>query len=429
MVKNIFIVGLDAFNLAQLKMLRHAEDYHFHSLISYEDIKGGNRFPIGEFLAQAEYTLDNFQGRIDAIVGYWDFPVSTLLPILRRRYGLPGPTLEAVLKCEHKYWSRLLQKEVVPELVPPFTTVDPFRDDAVDRCGLYYPFWLKPVKAASSHLGFRIHNETEFRQNLAVIRQRIARLAEPFNTLLEMADIPPEIAAVNGYHCIAEGIISRGRQCTLEGYVHAGRVHVYGIVDSIREGKHRSCFGRYQYPSSLPRTVQSRMIAVTDQVLTHMGYDDSPFNIEFYWDAATDAVRLLEINTRISKSHCPLFKMVNGEYHHAVMINVALGLEPDFPHRQGKHRIAAKFMMRRYRDGRVMKVPSQEEIEKVRQRFPDTDVQLHVRPGMRLSDLPDQDSYSYEIAVIFMGAANQKELLERYRSALGMLPFDIKEDE
>jgi biotin carboxylase len=427
--KHIFVVGLDAFNLSQLQALRHAADYRFHSLIAYEEIKGGGTFPMREFLGQARRTLDAFPEPVAAIVGYWDFPVSTLLPIVRRQQRLSGPTLEAVLKCEHKYWSRVLQQEVVPEMVPPFAAVDPFRDDAVARCPLPYPFWLKPVKAASSHLGFCVRDADEFRHALAVIRAGIGRLAAPFNHILAQAELPPQIAAVDGHHCIAEGMISRGRQCTLEGYVHAGQVQVYGIVDSIREGKHRSCFARYQYPSSLPRAVQARMIDAIDRVLTHMGYDDAPFNAEFYWDAQHDAIRLLEINARISKSHCPLFKMVDGEYHHAVMIEVALGQQPDFPHRQGSYRVAAKFMLRRYRDATVRAVPSAADIARLKQRFPHSEVLLHVAPGTRLSQMHGQDSYSYEIAVLFMGADNQRQLLENYRTALTMLPFEMDEKE
>ena len=91
------------------------------------------------------------------------------------------------------------------------------------------------------------------------------------------------------------------------------------------------------------------------------------------------------------------------------MIDVALGNKPDFPHRQGRHKVAAKFMLRHYRDSVVTKAPSPQDIEKVQQRFPDSDIQLHVGPGLRLSDLKDQDSYSYEIAVLFMGASNQQD--------------------
>jgi hypothetical protein len=427
MIKNIFVVGLDKFNLTQMQALQRAEAYRFHALMTHKEAKGDTHFPVREILQEAEKILGAFPGSIDAIIGYWDFPVSTLLPILRQPYGLPGPSLEAVLKCEHKYWSRVLQREVVPELVPPFDAVDPFRGDAVEGCKLDYPFWLKPIKAASSHLGFHIHNEQEFRRCLAITRQRIGRFGDPFNDILGQARLPQEIAKIDGNYCIAEGIISKGRQCTLEGYVYQGEVHVYGIVDSFREGKHRSCFARYQYPSTLPRAVQSRMIAAIGKVLTHMGYDNAPFNAEFYWDRQTDAIPLLEINTRISKSHCPLFKMVDGEYHHAVNIELALGQRPNFPYRQGAFRTAAKFMLRRYRDGIVESVPGADAIERVKQRFPGTDISLHVKPGKRLSEMRDQDSYSYEIAVLFMGADNQRQLLENYSEAMSMLPFGIEE--
>ncbi|MDY6979497.1 MAG: D-alanine--D-alanine ligase [Pseudomonadota bacterium] len=429
MSSNIFVVGLDDFNLSQLRSLRHANEYQFHSLLSYQAIKRPVLKPIEHLLQQAYTKLDNFEGSIDAIVGYWDFPVSTILPILRRRYNLPGPDLEAVLKCEHKYWSRCLQIEVAPELVPEFQLVNPFDPNAEDAIELEFPFWLKPIKSASSYLGFKINNRKVLTESLAVIRDRIHRFAEPFNDILKQADIPSHIAPVDGNYCIAEGIISRGGQCTLEGYVQKGEVTVYGIVDSIRSGRHRSSFSRYQYPSNLPGHVKQCMIQAIEKVLLYFGYNDSPFNAEFYWSKKDNKLYLLEINTRISKSHCPLFKMVDGEYHHAVMIDVALGHTPGFPHREGRHRVAAKFMLRHFRDGYVKTVPTRSQIDQVKQCFPDTEIQLHIEPGMWLRDLPDQDSYSYEIATLFMGAKNQKQLLANYQAALNRLCFDIRETE
>lgn len=429
MGKNLFIVGLDSFHLNQLKALARAREYRFISLISYKDIKCGVRFPVREFLEQAPRLLADYPGRVDAIVGYWDFPVSTLLPILQKQQGLRGPSLEAVLMCEHKYWSRLKQQEIIPESIPAFEQVDPFDPEALRRCSLDYPFWLKPVKSVLSHLGFLIRDEREFETALARIRKGIARYAVPFNYILDRIEIPGEIKAVDGYRCIAESLISAGRQCTLEGYVQDGEVHVYGIIDSIREGEQQSSFSRYQYPSSMPQQVQQRMIVATQKLIKHLAYDAAPFNIEFYWDDRRDSISLLEINTRISKSHCPLFKMVDGEYHHEVMIDVALGLTPHFPYRQGRFATAAKFMVRCYRDGTVLSIPGPEEVERVRERFAGAEVQINVIPGMRLSKMRDQDSYSYEIAVLYMGADSHEELLANYCEALTMLPFHIVHDE
>ena len=68
-------------------------------------------------------------------------------------------------------------------------------------------------------------------------------------------------------------------------------------------------------------------------------------------------------------------------------------------------------------------------MERVRERFAGAEVQINVIPGMRLSKMRDQDSYSYEIAVLYMGADSHEELLANYCEALTMLPFNIVHDE
>src|SRR5690625_7266207 len=50
---------------------------------------------------------------------------------------------------------------------------------------------------------------------MARIRAQIGRIEKPFNRVLELADLPEEIAGVGGGHCIAESIIG-GRMCTQE---------------------------------------------------------------------------------------------------------------------------------------------------------------------------------------------------------------------
>ena len=424
-MKNIFVFGADEFNLAQMRSLEGAQQYRFHELFDHRDVKAGPEFPVEALYEGALEQLKNFPGPIDAIVGYWDFPVSTMLPLLRQPFGLPSPDFEAVLKCEHKYWSRLEQRRAIPEYVPDFCAVDPFLENPRQQITVDYPFWIKPVKAASSHLGFKVRNDTEFEHAIQAIRRNIYRFARPFNYLLRFADLPDEIAPIDGNHCIVEGIISRGRQCTLEGYVYNGEVCVYGAVDSIREGKHRSSFSRYQYPSSIPLRAQDKMIAVTERFLSYIAFDNGPFNIEFYWETGRDRIWLLEINTRISKSHCPLFRHVDGASHHQVMLDLALGRRPEFPHRKGPYRYAAKFMWRIYEDAMVKRVPTKAELQAIGRRFPSADIQLHIQEGMRLSELKDQDSYSYEIAVIFLGGDSQKELLGKYRVVQQILPLEL----
>ncbi|WP_018232975.1 ATP-grasp domain-containing protein [Thioalkalivibrio thiocyanodenitrificans] len=424
--KNIFVVGIDDFHLAQLRTLPGADDYVFHALFTHQELKCCDRFPVERLLDEGAEQLRRFPGRVDAVVGYWDFPVSTVLPILRREANLPGPTLEGVLKCEHKYWSRLEQARVVPGHIPAFCAVDPFAPEPLSRVTLDFPFWIKPVKAVLSYLGFRVDDAAAFRHAINRIREGIHRFGEPFNHVLGFASLPPEVAGVDGNHCIAESLISAGRQCTLEGYSFHGRVRIYGVVDSMREGAAGSSFSRYQYPSTLPEPVQARMADIAARVIRQIGYDDAPFNVEFYWEEDTDAIWLLEINTRISKSHAALFRMVDGCYHHQVMIHLGLGHEPVMPHREGPYACAAKFMVRRHEDARVVRTPTRAEIDAIEAENPGVVIQVDVTEGMRLSQLRYQDSYTFEVATVFVGARTAAELEHKYERVMARLPLEYE---
>src|SRR6056297_82244 len=424
--KQIFVVGLEDFNKKLLESVREADRYVFHGLLDHGEIVAAGSFDMERLLDKARRTLRNFSGSVDAIVGYWDFPTTLMMAILRREFGLRGPTLESVLKCEHKYWARLEQQKVVPDEVPDFAWFDPFDDESDTQLPLAFPFWLKPVKSHSSKFGYRIENRGQYEHALDQIRNGIHYFADPFNVILGYAELPDHIRSIDGSKCIAEEIISRGRQCTLEGFSFQGDVVVYGIVDSIR-GPNRSSFERYEYPSSLPGPVKERMCKSAQRVITAVGLDDSPFNIEFFYDQAGDRILLLEVNARISKSHSPLFDKVEGVPHKEVMIDVALGQRPNYPARQGQFRYAAKFMPRLYGDHEhehVASVPSESRIREIEAIFPGAEIQLHVQEGLKLADSRHRDAYSTELGSIFVGADSRPTLTRMYRSIMDEL--DLK---
>jgi hypothetical protein len=134
---------------------------------------------------------------------------------------------------------------------------------------------------------------------------------------------------------------------------------------------------------------------------------------------------LLEVNPRISQSHSAMFQMVDGASNHKIALDLALGRRPDFPHRQGEYGCAAKFHVRRFENARVTRVPTREDIERIQQRIPGTEIDVIVRDGMLLSDLIEQDSYSYDMAHVHIGARDQQELLAKYRRVLDLLPFEF----
>jgi len=417
--RNVFLIGLNDFHRAKLDTVSHAEEYRFHGLL--EEPHRNEDYDIPRYLAGAEAELSAFDGPIDAVVGYMDFPISTMLPILCQRFGLRSASLESVLKCEHKYWSRLQQYAAIPGHAPRAAAVNPFDDESIAAIPFAYPYWLKPVKSSGSQLGFRISDGPTLWRAIREIRAGIAKLAEPFNFVLDHADLPPEVQDADGYHCVAEEIIG-GRQCTLEGCVFEGEVLYHGIVDSIR-APNRVSFLRYEYPSRLPRAIQKEMMELGRRILGHVGFDNAGFNIEFFWDRPRDRIWLVEINTRVAQHHSDLFEKVDGVTNHEAPIQVALGRRPRMPRRQGPFRRAATFFLRRYSDARVEMVPDRDAIAAIERDIPGTVIHLQVQPGMRLSELFEQDSYSYALALIYIGANSERQLLQRYREVVDRLEF------
>ncbi len=427
MTRNVFVVGMNKMNAERLKRLRGVEDVTFHPLLTSEAVSDTQEFDIPAMLAEAEATLDAFDGSIDAIVGYIDFPVSTMLPILCKKYGTPQASLESLLKCEHKYWSRKVMAEVIPDHTPTFTAFDPFDDNAlshIGEAGLRFPFFVKPIKSSGSRLGFRIDSPEDFDYATAAFRAEIGQISEPFNYVLDQADLPDEIRAVEGHYCMAERVIG-GRQCTVEGYVQNGEVVPYGTIDSIRYPQVLSFF-YYLYPSTLPRRIQDQMNDITRKVMAHIGYDNAAFNVEYYWDEVQNTIWLLEINTRIAQSHCDLFEMVDGVSHQQVTVDLGLGQKPDMPKGEGPETVAGEFFYRVFfSDATIARAPSKAELEVAAEQVAGTRIVSYVKKGMKLSELPEQDAYSYAVASIWMGAGKQSKLLWNYEQVMKRLNYEF----
>ncbi|AJZ83324.1 MULTISPECIES: ATP-grasp domain-containing protein [Streptomyces] len=415
--KNIFVIGLDAANEPILEHGPGADRYRFHRLLTIEDLQSGE-VSVADLLAKAEGVLDAFEGSIDAIVGYWDFPVSTLIPILGERYGTRSTSLESVVKCEHKYWSRLEQQKVIDEC-PRFGPVDLEARDPQPPEGVRFPMWLKPALAYSSELAFSVKDEEQFRRAVGEIREGIGRVGKPFEAVLERLELPPEMEGVGGQVCLAEESLS-GVQVAVEGYVHDGEVTVYGVLDSIDYPDSPS-FLRHQYPSALPEPVIQRLHDVSRRVMRQIGMDGATFSIEYFYDAGTDEINLLEINPRHSQSHAELFAYVDGVSNHHCMLSLALGEDPALPYRAGPYRMAAKWYYRWFADGVVHDTPVDEEIERIEREIPGVRIDVVPGEGQRLSRMDQQDSYSFELAHIFTGGDSEEDLREKYDRCVAAL--------
>ena len=420
--EHVFVIGAEPFNMERLHQLPAAGRCEFHSALDLGDIRHIDQFDMEAIIDRTFHNIENASVPVDAVVAYYDFPASTLVPIVAQRFGLRGPTVRSVMKCENKFWSRIEQRKVAIDNVPQFQAFDPYDEEALAQLNLVYPFWVKPIKSFRSFLAFRINDARELNYAVEQMRGGLEKMCRPFQYLMERYRMPEFFTSMRE-SAIAESMLS-GSQCTLEGYVFEGEVIGYGVVDSVREGD-RSSFSRYEYPSTLPLDVQYRMIEIGRRVISQLDLDDSPFNIEFFYSQTDDHIYLLEINPRISQAHVDMFSKIHGYSHQQVMVDIALGRRPAPMERKGQYQVAANFMLRVFEDGVVTRVPTSENLQAVRDAFPGADFKIAVSEGQRLTDLEGQDSYSYELANIFLGGQTRAELLENYDRVLGMLGFEV----
>lgn len=420
---SVLVLGLDERNERMLTDACGDIGCTFRPLLSVEELVDAHQLPLRRLLGKATEEVQRLEGRVDAIVGYWDFPVSSMVPMLCERFGLRSAGLRSILACEHKYWSRLEQAKVIDEY-PSFGVVG--RDDREPPQHVGYPLWLKPVKGFSSELAFYVENQEEFREALQRIGAGIERVGAPFQFLLDQVDLPAEVEQAGGQACLAEAAVG-GQQLTVEGYSTENEIVIYGIIDSeTYEGT--PSFECYRYPSTIPEQVQQRLARISRRVIERIELRNVAFNIEYFWDPDSGAINLLEVNPRHSQAHAKLFEYVDGVPNHRVMVRLALGLEVDLRRGQGPYRTAATFFVRRFSDAVVRRAPTQREIDELRGAEGDCVVDVVAHEGDRLSDLPEQDSYSYAYATIHIGADSEEALRKRYERVLQALPFEFDDE-
>ena len=361
----------------------------------------------------AKYRTVRLAG-VTSAVGY---PGMSAASLVARELGLPGPPVEAVMLCDHKYYSRLHQREHVPDATPDFHLIDP-HDPTTMRDLLPFPSFLKPVKSCMSRNAFKVPSEQELRR-LVKTEMPPKRFVEPFNQMLR---------AYTGFSRDASGLLQetllRGAQVSLEGFVFEGHVSVLGIIDAIMFPG-TLAFKRFQYPSRLPGEVQERMIAIATRFFSGIAYNNAMFNMELFYDAVTDSIAIIEVNPKIASQFPGLFEKVDAYSTYRTLLEVATGQRPSTLHRKGRHRLAASCVLRTFEDQSVLATPSAAEIVSVGERFPGTRVQVCAAAGRSLSD-EVQDSCSFRYGLIELGASDEGELECKFEQCRSMLTFHFQ---
>jgi biotin carboxylase len=356
---------------------------------------------------------------IDAIVSTCDYPANIMRAAINERLQLLGPSLKSIFMHEHKYYSRLLQMQIVPHAVPFFTLIN--SQEIIRLKKIIFPQILKPVKSNFSKNTIVVYDTKEFFSIVPKIPLSSYYL-RPFNYFLKyFSDFE-----YDGGFILAENFI-QGYQTTVEGFVINGNVTILGVVDSVFFPNTIS-FKRFEYPSNLEHSVQERMMNIAKKVILASELNYSLFNVECIYNPKTDEVFIIEINPRLSSQFADLFDRVDGFNTYQIMIDLALGNVPKIQRNNGKFNVAASCVLRFFEDKHVVKIPSASNIKKIKELFPDVEIEIYAQPGKKLSH-EEQDAISFRYGLINMGAFDRQDLFNRFEICKALLDFRFKHDE
>ena len=366
-----------------------------------------------------EKLVKKYRGRIDGVISNNEHFGALIAAVVAQRLGLPGTDPAVIIAAQHKYYARCLQQKIVPDATPRFA-VFPYQMKSATEVGLPFPLYVKPVKATYSVLARRVDSFAQLQAHLRFKPLEtliLHKLVTPFNDL--MARFTP--FTIDAHHLIGEEIMT-GLQVNLDGFVHNGKITILGIVDEVMYPGTQA-FMRFEYPSRLPADVQERMRALAEKLFTGIDYGYGFFNVEFMYQPDTGRIQIIEINPRMASQIVNLYRRVDGYDPYELLINLALGVQPQITFGAGAFGAAASFVFRRFDGREVSRVPGQAQIESVHQRYPDARLMLYLKRGAGLArEMKWLGSYRY--AVLNLGGASAEDLHQRYDDICRELSFE-----
>ena len=338
--------------------------------------------------------------------------------LLAERMGWPGTPVNAILACQHKLYARQVLERVAPEANVRFQLLEAEYGAPIPE-GLTYPLFVKPVKAAFSVLAKRVesheelHRHTRFgRWELWVIR----RLVEPFERMARER-LGPSVPSA--HRMLLEEPV-QADQFNLDGWVFNSEVRAIGVVDAIMYPGTQA-FMRHEAPSCLPASVKARALDVARRFLLAVGFTHGLFNMEFFYDAASDRLTVIEFNPRMASQYSDLYQRVLGVDMHAMALALAHGHDPaSVPRQAPSAGCAASFVYRAFAPAERVTLPTAAQSEAMLSAFPDALLFPYPKPaGSIARDFKWLGSYRYGIT--HLGGRDAADLRARCERASALL--------
>ncbi len=286
--------------------------------------------------------------------------------------------------------------------------------------GLSYPAFVKPVKAAFSVLARQVSSRDELQAHTRFGRRElwvIRRLVEPFERVMQTR-LPGSDTAHR--MMLEEALPIATPQFNLDGWVYQGQAHALGVVDAVMYPGTQA-FMRWEHPSRLAADVQARALQVAQKFLSAIGFTHGCFNMEFFFDPATQRLSVIEFNPRLASQFSDLYLRVRGVNAHAMSLALALGQDPALlPRAAPTAGAAASLVYRVFDPQHKPRLPSPALQAELAQRFADSRLFIYAKSGHALQrDFKWLGSYRY--AIIHLGGRDARHLRQRCQEASDLL--------
>lgn len=263
--------------------------------------------------------------------------------LLAKKMQWPGTPPQAVAACQHKLYARQVLDQVCPDANTAYQRL-PVAYGQLIPDGLTYPCFVKPIKAAFSVLARVVHSREELQHfmrfgmfELWVIK----RMVEPFERVAKRL----LCAAGTAHSLLLETPVDAPQYC-LDGVVFDGHVEPIGVVAAVMYPGTQA-FMRFDYPSGLAAAAQSQALSVARKFLKAVGFTHGFFNMEFFYDAATAKLTVIEFNPRMASQFADLYARVDGLGLFAMALELAHGRNPwDVPRAPSSAAVATSAVYR-----------------------------------------------------------------------------------
>ncbi|NKC14434.1 MAG: ATP-grasp domain-containing protein [Gammaproteobacteria bacterium] len=296
------------------KALAGMPGYHFHML----DTPLNARTPSPDFhlLAYIDECREYIRTHpIDAV--FYSYDVADLVAAaLCEEFGFPGPSVESMFLCTHKYYGR--RAEPHPILCEAIDLHDP--NPQVSR----YPCFLKPPWLNLGILGFALETPRDLSQALEVVRREYpawSPLYMPFfRRYIDLYKYPLAVQDM----VLVEAFVD-GPQAIVDGWVYQNEPHIWAIIDTNTYPGTR-VIDNFSLPSRHPAHIQDQLVEQACQAIRNVGLDNGFFNIEFW--CHEKSVTLTEVNGRAATCFYDLYRNCLGACIYEAGLALACGQSP-----------------------------------------------------------------------------------------------------